>query len=142
MNKKSNFFSDDILLKDLKIGTKFSFIKNINLNDTQVFAKIIKDKNPLHLKSKVKKNKDIISHGLFTSSLIGTLLGTYCPIKNNLLVSLKLDFKKPVYSGYRLKIEGKIIKKIEELKLVTIDIKLSNKNIPVLEGVAIIKILH
>lgn len=147
MNKPpaNNFFSNDKQFKDLKIGTKFSFERKIISKDIEKYANLVQDKNPLHLKEKKSNNlkkKPIISHGMFVGSLTSKLLGTHCPIKNNILLSLTLNFKKPVLPNYKIRIQGKIVDKSDALKIITVEISIYKKGILLISGEAKLKVLQ
>ncbi len=147
MKKKiiKDFFSSDKKFEDLKIGTKFGFERKINFDDIKKYANLVKDKNPLHLKQKKSdriKKRPIISHGMFVGSLTSTLLGTYCPIKNNILLSLKLNFKKPVLPNYKIKLQGRIVAKSDVLKILTIKISVYKMNVLLVDGEAKLKVIQ
>tara|TARA_B100000989_G_C19483214_1_gene446154 strand:+ start:384 stop:824 length:441 start_codon:yes stop_codon:yes gene_type:complete len=140
----SNFFANDKQFKSLKIGTRFGFERKIKFSDIKKYAKLVQDKNPLHLKEKIFKNKKktIISHGMFVGSLTSSLLGTHCPIKNNILLSLSLNFKKPVLPNYKIKVQGKIIGKSEALKILIIKINIYKMQNLLIDGEAKVKVLQ
>ena len=138
------FFSNDKQFEKLKIGTKFSFERKIKSSDIKKYANLVRDKNPLHLKQKKfnNKKKPIISHGMFVGSLTSALLGTHCPIKNNILLSLTLNFKKPVLPNYKIKIQGRIVAKSNVLKILTVKINIYKMHILLIDGEAKLKVLQ
>ena len=141
----NNFFSNDKQFEDLKIGTKFSFERKIITKDIENYSNLVQDKNPLHLKERKSNNvkkKSIISHGMFVGSLTSALLGTHCPIKNNILLSLTLNFKKPVLPNYKIRIQGKIVDKSDALKIITVEISVHKKRILLINGEAKLKVLQ
>jgi|TARA_B100001964_G_scaffold198964_1_gene224975 acyl dehydratase len=147
MKKQSakNFFSNDEQFNKLKIGTKFGFVRRVKFKDIKKYANLVQDKNPLHLKEKTSgniKKKTIISHGMFVGSMTSALLGTHCPIKNNILLSLSLNFKKPVLLNYKIRIQGKIVAKSEALRILTVKINIYYKHILLIDGEAKLKVLQ
>ena len=147
MTKKSskNFFSDDKKFENLKIGTKFGFERKIKFSDIKKYANLVGDKNPLHLKQKnsdKNSKSSIISHGMFVGSLTSSLLGTHCPIKNNILLSLNLNFKKPVLPNSKIRIQGKIIGKSDAMKILTVKISVYKINILLVDGEAKLKVFQ
>ena len=99
----------------------------------------------LHLKKKISskiKKKTIISHGWFVGSMTSALLGTHCPIKKNILLSLSLNFKKPVLPNYKIRIQGKIVAKSDALKILTVKINIYNRHILLIDGEAKLKVLR
>jgi len=147
MKKQSarNFFSNDKQFKNLKIGTKFGFERRVKFKDIKKYANLVQDRNPLHLREKVSsksKKKTIISHGMFVGSMTSALLGTHCPIKKNILLSLSLNFKKPVLPNYKIRIQGKIVAKSEALKILTVKINIYFRHILLIDGEAKLKVLQ
>lgn len=147
MKKKisNNFFSNDENFEDLRIGTKFSFERKIKYSDIEKYSNLVEDKNPLHLREKKSNStirKPIISHGMFVGSLTSALLGTHCPIKNNILLSLTLNFKKPVLPNYKIKVEGKILAKSNALKILTVKISVYRMHILLIDGEAKLKVFQ
>ena len=147
MKKQSarNFFSNDKQFQNLKIGTKFGFERRVEFKDIKKYANLVQDRNPLHLKEKISskiKKKTIISHGMFVGSMTSALLGTHCPIKKNILLSLSLNFKKPVLPNYKIRIQGKIVAKSDALKILTVKINIYNRHILLIDGEAKLKVLR
>lgn len=74
------------------IGDRAQFTKTITETDIAAFAKLSGDSNYLHL-------EDGMVHGLLTSSLISTVLGTMLPGPGTIYISQTLRFLAPVYAG-------------------------------------------
>ena len=79
---------------------------------------------------------------MFVGSLTSALLGTHCPIKNNILLSLTLNFKKPVLPNYKIKVEGKILAKSNALKILTVKISVYRMHILLIDGEAKLKVFQ
>ena len=94
--------------------------------------------NKIKLSGNIKKNT-ITSHGMFVGSMTSALLGTHCPIKKNILLSLSLNFKKPVLLNYKIRIQGKIVAKSEALRILTVKINIYHKHILLIDGEAKLK---
>ncbi len=137
---KEKKISNNVKFEKLQIGKKFSFKRKIKFEDIIKFANLVKDKNPLHTKPAFGK-KEVISHGMFVGSLTSALLGTYFPINNNLILSMSLNFNKPVYSNDSIKIEGIIKDKSSAFKIVTVKINIYKKDKLLVEGEAKLKVL-
>ena len=122
---KKNFFSNDKKFKNLKIGTKFGFQHKISFQDVQKYASLVRDKNPLHFRTRSSKIKKVMSHGMLVGSLTAALLGTYSPIKNNVLVAISLNFRKPVFTDNKIKVfnpsSGKYISSISITSISELD---------------------
>jgi len=124
----------------IKVGLKTKIRFKIKNKDIKNFIKSIGDKNKLHLKKiNVDGKKVYVCHGMFVGSLVSRLLGTYFPLKKNLLISINLNFKKPVYSEDLIYIETKVISKSQIYPVITLNISIKKKNKEVINGDAKIK---
>ena len=124
----------------IKVGLKTKIRFKIKNKDIKNFIKSIGDKNKLHLKKiNVDGKKVYMCHGMFVGSLVSRLLGTYFPLKKNLLISINLNFKKPVYSEDLIYIETKVVSKSQIYPVITLNISIKKKNKEVINGDAKIK---
>ena len=141
MNKKNNpFFKKDKKFKNVKIGQKFTYKKIVSSSMIQSYASLIGDKNPLHYKSKRKSNSKIYAHGMLIGSLVSTLLGSHFPIKNNLLLSINLNFKKPVLPNQKVKVVAAIAGKSDYKNIIMLKINIYQVKKLLIVGDAIIKV--
>ena len=70
-----------------------------------------------------------VCFGMLTASLYSTMAGMYLPGKYSLIHSLEeISFKKPVYAGDILKVEGEVIEKFDELKLIRLKVVIRNQD--------------
>ena len=137
-SKVNKFFINDKKFKDIKIGDKSKYERLITASLIHNFAKLIKDYNPAHYN---KKNAKVIANGMLIGSLVSTLLGNYFQVKNNLLVSYSLNFKKPISQNQKIKIISTIVQKINFKKILIVKIEIyRNKNILIASGETIIKV--
>ena len=119
----------------IKVGLKTKKRFKIKNKDIKNFIKSIGDKNKLHLKKiNVDGKKVYMCHGMFVGSLVSRLLGTYFPLKKNLLISINLNFKKPVYSEDLIYIETKVVSKSQIYPVITLNISIKKKNKEVING--------
>ena len=73
-------------------------------------------------------------------SFVSTLLGSFFPIKNNLLLSINLNFKSPIHPGNKIKITASVINKSELSKTIILSFNISRNKKILIFGKAIIKI--
>ena len=115
---------------DLFVGQKISFSKKIDeflLND---FAKISGDFNPLHMDDEYAKNTKFgkrVCHGMLLASFFSQLVGMKLPGKNSLYFSQTLNFRNPCFVDDEITIEGEIIEKKSNIKLISIKTIISNQ---------------
>lgn len=130
-------------IQELKIGDSEMFTKTISESDVYLFAGITGDYNPVHINEIYAKESDFksrIAHGMLTTSLISTVLGTKLPGPGTIYISQDTKFLKPVLIGDTITAIVKVIdlnKEKNKVKLETICV--NQKNETVLEGFALVK---
>ena len=133
------------LFKEIKVGQKESFTKTITEKDMQSFMEITKDTNPLHNNTGYAIEhgfKDRVVYGMLSSSLISTLGGVYLPGKYCLILSVRVDFKKPAFIGDEMAVEGTVISKKDFAKLVEIGVTIINQNKDLIcSGTLLVKVM-
>lgn len=89
-------------LEDLAIGMTAVYAKTITEADVTLFAGVSGDTNPLHLNETFASQtrfRSRIVHGMLTTSLWSTLVGTRLPGPGAAYMSQELKFIKPVHVG-------------------------------------------
>jgi 3-hydroxybutyryl-CoA dehydratase len=89
-------------LEDLSTGMKAAFAKTVTEADVLMFAAVSGDTNPLHLNAEFAEQTRFgkrIVHGMLTTSLWSTLVGTKLPGPGSAYMSQEIHFLKPVYIG-------------------------------------------
>lgn len=89
-------------LDDLSVGMEAVFAKTITEADVLMFAAVSGDMNPLHLNAEFAEHtrfKKRIVHGMLTTSLWSTLVGTKLPGPGSAYMSQEIHFLKPVHIG-------------------------------------------
>ncbi|MBI2136177.1 MaoC family dehydratase [Candidatus Woesearchaeota archaeon] len=136
---------NDLNYEDINVGKVFKFSRILSLKDIDNYAKLTGDFNPLHTEEEYAKSTKFngrIAHGMLAASLFSSLLGMICPGKKNLYLSQTLNFKKPVYPGNELSVQGTIIKKIDSIKAIVIRTDIFAGKDIVLTGEATVQILE
>lgn len=129
----------------MKIGDSAEFSKTISESDVYMFAGITGDFNPIHVNSEYAKNSifsNRIVHGMLTSSLISTILGTKMPGEGTIFLEQNVKFKKPVYIGDTVRAEIVLSEVINyEKGIIKFEDKIFNHDKQVvIEGYSIVKI--
>lgn len=89
-------------LEDLSVGMEAVYAKTITEADVLMFAAVSGDTNPLHLNAEFAEKtrfKKRIVHGMVTTSLWSTLVGTKLPGPGSAYMSQEINFLKPVHIG-------------------------------------------
>ena len=97
MNNQHGYY-----LEDLTIGMESSYQKTITETDIDAFAALTGDTNPVHLDSEYAATttfKVRIAHGMFSTGLISTVLGTQLPGPGCIYLEQQIKFKAPVFIG-------------------------------------------
>ncbi len=129
----------------IKVGEIVEFNKQITAEDVEKFATLTGDFNPLHMNSDYASTtvfEERIIHGMLLGSLFSTLVGMYLPGKNCLYLSQDLSFRLPAKIGNTFKVRGKVISKIDALRILIIQTEiLDEKDLILVEGEAKVKCL-
>ncbi len=89
-------------LEDLSVGMEAVFAKTITEADLLLFAAVSGDTNPLHLNEEFAAQtrfRTRIVHGMLTTSLWSTLVGTKLPGPGCAYMGQEIRFLKPVHIG-------------------------------------------
>ena len=126
---------------DISIGLKASFTRVVTVEMENMFREISGDENPLHkdddFAREISKGRfsNHVSFGMLTASLYSTLAGMYLPGKNSLIHSLEeISFKKPVFVGDVLTVEGEVVDKLDNLRLIKIKGTIRNQEKSIVSG--------
>ena len=126
---------NEYTFEQIEIGHKESFVKTITTEMEDAFRKMTGDENPLHKVDSFAveigegKFKSHVTFGMLTASLYSTLAGVYLPGKYSLIHSIaNISFKKPVFAGDELTVTGVVKDKQDELKLLLVEVKITNQN--------------
>ena len=124
--------------EEITIGQKESFSVTITEEMQDSFRNITGDKNPLHASSeyaKEKGHKDRVVFGMLSASLLSTLAGVYIPGERSLIQSVEVKFRKPVYIGDTLSVEGVVSDKSDAVSTIVIKFVMTNQDgVKVLKG--------
>lgn len=102
MNDSNYDLQHGYYLEDLSIGMEAIFAKTITEADVLMFAAVSGDSNPLHMNADFAEQtsfKQRIVHGMLTTSLWSTLVGTKLPGPGCAYMSQQINFLKPVHIG-------------------------------------------
>ena len=135
-----------VKFSELKVGMKGSYTKKITQDDVDKFISICNDINPIHVDDEFTKDtplKTKIVHGILTSSLISTAVGTKVPGPGSVWLDQNLKFLKPVRINDTITAISEIIVKVEDRQQVIVRTTCVNQNNEVvIEGVGTHKILN
>ena len=103
--------------EDLSVGMRETLMKAVMDDDVIAFADLSGDRNPIHLSdhfaSKTRFGERIV-HGLYTASLISTVIGMYLPGPGAVYLSQTLNFRAPVKIGDVITVVVEVVELIEK----------------------------
>lgn len=138
--------ADALKYEDIRIGRRFSFKKSISEKDVNQFAHLTGDFNPLHLDESFARGTKFgrtIVHGMLAASLFSRLIGMHCPGKHALILTQEIKYIKPIRKNSTLKISGKVIKKIDSVKVLIIEHYIRGKNNElIIDGITRVKMMR
>ncbi|MDW9174903.1 bifunctional enoyl-CoA hydratase/phosphate acetyltransferase, partial [Legionella pneumophila] len=100
-------FLENVTFDELTVGRQASLSKTLTQDDINLFAAMSGDVNPAHMDPVFAQSDifhGIVGHGMWSGSLISTLLGTIIPGPGTIYLKQDIQFKKPVRLGDTLTI--------------------------------------
>lgn len=91
-----------LYLEDITLGQNALVAKTITEADVLLFAAVSGDTNPLHMNAEFASQtrfKQRIVHGMLTTSLWSTIVGTLLPGPGCAYMGQEINFLKPVHIG-------------------------------------------
>lgn len=99
---------------ELQIGDSANVVRTLTDKDIELFAVMSGDINPTHVDLEFAKSDTfhkIIAHGMWSGSLISTVLGTELPGPGTIYLRQALRFEKPVGLGDTITVTVKVAHK-------------------------------
>lgn len=131
---------ENLTFDELTVGQKASLSKRLTPNDINLFAEVSDNINPAHLDSEYAKSdlfEGTIGHGMWSASLMSTLLGTVLPGPGTVYLEQDIKFKKSVRIGDILTVTVIVREKKDDKPIVIFDCKGVNQlGETVMEGLA------
>ena len=129
---------------EYRIGQIATISKTISDKDVKQFAKLVGDKNLIHIDDEFAKNTQFgkrIVHGMFGASLISAVLGMKLPGPGVIYLSQSLQFTAPIFIGDKITAQVIVIKIREDKPIITMETNCINQNDEiVIKGEAILMV--
>ncbi len=112
-----------LCIEDIEIGMSASFEKTLGEKEVRQFTELTGDDNPIHLDEEFAKDtffKGRIVHGMFTASMISTVLGTKLPGTGAIYMSQSVTFKGPVFVGNSVRATATVVEMNEKRRIMTL----------------------
>ncbi|HCD9347416.1 TPA: enoyl-CoA hydratase, partial [Legionella pneumophila] len=103
----NNEFLENVTYEELTLGRQASLNRTLTQDDINLFAAMSGDINPSHVDPQFAKSDvfhGVVGHGMWSGSLISTLLGTVLPGPGTIYLEQDIQFITPVRIGDNLTI--------------------------------------
>ena len=127
--------------EDLTVGQRETLMKTVMDDDVIAFADLSGDRNPVHLSDHFARKTrfgERIVHGLYTASLISTVIGMYLPGPGAVYMSRTLNFKGPVKIGDVINVVVEVVELTEKGRRVRLHCECLVDGKVVLDGEALV----
>ena len=134
----------DLLFTDIAVGNTATFERTITAQDIAVFANLSGDTNPLHVNEAYASQTQFgqpLVHGMLLAGLFSTLVGMHLPGKRCLYLGQTLQFKKPVFAGDTVQVQGIVVTKSVSTWILTINTVITKNGEETVTGVATVQVL-
>jgi phosphate acetyltransferase len=125
---------------EIAIGDSSSLTRTLMPEDVKLFAILTGDFNPAVVDPKYSQSgmfREVIAHGMWSGSLISTVLGTQFPGPGTILIDQTLHFARPVTIGDTITITVTAKQKFEHNQHIIFDCVCTNQdNLQVVRGTA------
>ncbi|WP_374326680.1 bifunctional enoyl-CoA hydratase/phosphate acetyltransferase [Azonexus sp.] len=125
---------------EIAVGDSASLTRTLMPEDVKLFAILTGDINPATIDPKYSESgmfREAIAHGMWSGSLISTVLATQFPGPGTILVDQALHFARPVTIGDRIVITVTVRQKFDHNRHILFDCVCSNQEgLPVVRGTA------
>ena len=129
---------------EYRIGQIATISKTVSDKDVKQFAKLVGDKNPIHIDDEFAKKTQFgkrIVHGMFGASLISAVLGMKLPGPGVIYLSQSLQFTAPMFIGDKITAQVIVVKIREDKPIITMETNCINQNDEiVIKGEAILMV--
>ncbi|MFH1158704.1 MAG: bifunctional enoyl-CoA hydratase/phosphate acetyltransferase [Pseudomonadota bacterium] len=105
---------ENVTFDELSVGHTASLTRTLSQRDIELFAAMSGDINPTHMDEAYAKNSafhGVIGHGMWSVSLISTVLGTLLPGPGTIYLGQNVTFKKPVRLGETVTVTVTVLEK-------------------------------
>ena len=127
--------------EDLTVGQRETLMKTVMDDDVIAFADLSGDRNPVHLSDHFARKTrfgERIVLGLYTASLISTVIGMYLPGPGAVYMSQTLNFKGPVKIGDVINVVVEVVELTEKGRRVRLHCECLVDGKVVLDGEALV----
>ncbi len=122
---------ENVLYQDIAVGDSARLVRTLTLDDIRAFAAVSGDINPAHLDAAFANESmfhGIIGHGMWSGSLVSTVLGTQFPGPGTIYLEQSFRFKRPVHIGDTLTVSVTVVEKQDDKHSLLLDCVITNQH--------------
>lgn len=115
---------------ELKLGDGASLVRTLETKDIALFAVMSGDVNPAHVDQEYASGDvfhKVIAHGMWSATLISTVLGTMLPGPGTIYLSQSLRFLHPIGVGDTVSVSVEVVELHPENHRVKLDCRVVNQ---------------
>lgn len=116
---------------EIRVGQQVSLSRTLTADDIRAFAAVSGDTNPAHLDPVFASQsvmKQVVGHGMWTGSIISTILGTRFPGPGTIYLGQTFRFMKPVFVGDTVTASVEVLAKNDEKGTVQLACRVVNQH--------------
>ncbi len=130
MTEQQHDIIENVLYDDIHIGDTARLVRTLTLEDIRAFAAVSGDVNPAHLDASFANESmfhGVIGHGMWSGSLVSTVLGTQFPGPGTIYLEQSFRFKRPVRVGDTLTVLVTALEKNDEKHSLVLGCSITNQ---------------
>ena len=115
---------------DIREGQSAVLERVVGEAEVDAFARLSGDFSPLHVDEAFAKTTRFggrVAHGMILGAFVSTLLGMDLPGRHAILLSVSLEFRKPVLLGDSVRLEARVAGKTEASRMLELSVQASNQ---------------
>lgn len=116
----------------LAVGQTAQIVRTLAEGDIAMFAAMSGDTNPQHMdaawSAENTRFDGVIAHGLWTGTLVSTVLGTMLPGPGTIFKRLEFKFRRPVLLGDTVTARVEVMGKTPERQVVAFACEIANQH--------------
>lgn len=131
MNQQTPETIENVLYGEIQLGQSARLVRTLTPEDIRAFAAVSGDVNPAHLDTSFANDSmfhGVIGHGMWTGSLVSTILGTQFPGPGTIYLEQSFRFKRPVRVGDTLTVEVVVLEKHDDKHTLVLDCTIGNQH--------------
>ena len=95
-------YIQNVTFEEIELGAAAQLVRTLRPEDIHLFAAMSGDVNPTHVDVEYARSsefREVVAHGMWSGTLISTLLGTEYPGPGTVYIGQTLSFHRPVTIG-------------------------------------------